>query len=112
MTATALARKTDPVTSKIAAKTVKTQPYKNLLLLEFAQKSQTSEEAAEKAGLLHTGYWKRVSDLFNARLIRPRLKSNGDLMTRTGLSGKEQTVWIITEEGRNAVREIKNSMKA
>lgn len=97
---------------------------KNALLLEFAQRSLTSEEAAERAGLLGTGYWKRVSDLFNEGLITERTQPNVPnghpvyfttsgkyAVMRLNHSGKHALVWKITDKGRAAVREIKANSK-
>lgn len=126
MTATVLARSTDPITSKAAAATVKTLTQKERLLLEFAQRSGTAEEAGERAGLLHTGYWKRVSDLVREGLITERTQGNRPsdpslvyvvyrdgkaayAMMRPQRSGKNALVWKITERGRVAARALKAS---
>lgn len=98
------ARTTDPQTSKDAAKRVKPTPYMMLMLAQFAKKSMTSEEAAEAANLLNTGYWKRTSDLFNAGYVVPRLHPSGKVMTRTNRSGRQAQVWKITAIGRIALR--------
>lgn len=111
MTTTALARSTDLPTSKMAAKSVRPAPNAMRLLSEFAKKSQTSEDAGTAAGLLHTGYWKRVSDLVRAGYIVPRRDPKTDrLMMRTNTSGRKAQVWIITGQGRAALSEYHKAL--
>lgn len=104
---TALARKTDPITSKMAADSVKPKPYMMRLLEQFARYSQTSEMAAESADLLRVGYWKRVSDLRRAGWITIRTDLNGEPMMWLNESGRKALVWKITTEGREALRRYK-----
>lgn len=128
MTTATLSRTSDPITSKIAGKTVDTLPMKERLLLEYVQKSMTSEEAAERAGLLDRGYWKRVSDLVNAGMLTERTQSNVPkdfpeyriyrngkplfAVLRQQRSGKHAIVWQITDKGRAAARALKKAMKS
>lgn len=102
----ALARNTDPSTSKAAAKSVKTTPLMMRLLAIFAKKSMTSEMAAEEADLLHIGYWKRVSDLLRVGYIEPRTQGGVNL-TWVNRSGRQAQVWKITAAGREALRAYK-----
>lgn len=104
---TALARKIDPITSKMAADSVKPKPYMMRLLEQFAKRSQTSEMAAERADLLHIGYWKRVSDLRRAGWITVRTDLKGTPLMWFNASGRRALVWKITDEGREALRTYK-----
>lgn len=104
---TALARKTDPITSKMAADSVSPKSYMMRLLEQFAKKSQTSEMAADKADLLGIGYWKRVSDLRRVGWITVRTDFRGAPMTWVNESGRKALVWKITDEGREALRRYK-----
>lgn len=122
---TTLARSTDPITSKIAGSTAKTLSQKQALLLEFVSKSMTGEEAAERAGLLDVGYWKRISDLANAGMIKERTQKNKPstgplhvvrpagsfLVMRQQKSGKYAIVWQITDKGRAEAKAIKAALK-
>lgn len=92
------ARSTDPTTSHEAALliTAKAESHRILLLAEYAAAGTAGlidDEAGARAGLLHTGYWKRCSDLRNAGVIEP----TGD--TRVGHAGREQQVCAITPSG-------------
>lgn len=130
MTTTTLARATDPITSKIAGATAKTLTQKQSLLLEFVGKSMTGEEAAERAGLLGVGYWKRVSDLQQEGSITERLQANlprnhpisrvwsvasqgyAYVVMRLQKSGKHAIVWQITDKGRAEAKAIKAALKS
>lgn len=85
-----LHRKTDPVTSMKGARDVapRAGSQKALLLEQYRLAypgGLTDEEAAAAAGL-HTGAWKRCSDLRNADLIEP----TGE--TRKSSAGSEAMV--------------------
>lgn len=100
--------------------------YEMLLLAAFADAGTTgltAEEAGSDADLLHTGYWKRVSDLANNAYISTKQKSVtvhgmwGDYkkwepVTRIGTSGRQQQVWTVTTWGRNALAAYKRDLKA
>jgi hypothetical protein len=91
-----VARVTDEPTSHAAtpAPTSRTTIMRNLLA-QFVRNEFTSEQATQGAGYQPAdGAWKRVSDLRNAGYIQ----STG--RTRKASSGREQTVWQITEAGR------------
>jgi hypothetical protein len=100
----------------MAAKTITSSAasasMKFRLLEQFAKKSMTSEEAGEAAGLLHTGYWKRVSDLARHHIITPRFTASGKPMLRITSSGRKAQVWQITDAGREELRWLKADMKA
>jgi predicted transcriptional regulator len=96
----------------MAAKTVRPSSMMFRLLEQFAKKSQTSEEAATGANLLHTGYWKRASDLANQGWIEERRKPGGSIFTTMNRSGRQAIVWKITPSGRTALREYKAAKKA
>lgn len=107
MTATTLARTTDPITSKMAAKTVRPTPLLMKLLDQFAKRSQTAEMAGHAAGLsARNGSWKRVSDLKNAGYVEVRSSPRGPLMW-LNLSGRKALVLKITPAGREALRAYK-----
>lgn len=95
-----VARTTDPVTSHQAAGAIEdARPSQAMRLLRtYVYASQTDEEAAREAGLLHTGYWKRCADLRNLGLIEPQGA------TRQASSGMQQQVCTITKAGSVAVR--------
>lgn len=101
-----LARRTDPDTSAAAAHSLGHRPriMRERLLGEFAAVplGLTAEQAAARAGYTAAdGAWKRVSDLQNAGLI-------SDTGARsTGLSGRSQVLWAITDEGRRVWRDRK-----
>lgn len=91
------ARATDPETSKAAAASIRTGSHKQLLLEAYraaGYKGLTDEEAAERAGLTRTGYWKRCSDLRRDGFIVPRTYDDGDIMTRIVMSGQWAMVCV------------------
>ena len=98
------ARTTDPDTSKNAyllhTPRKDSQAAKLLAMYKRKPTGLTADEAAERAGLLNVGYWKRVSDLHRDGFIQ-----DTDI-TRPGKSGAKQTVRTITPLGEDAVRKI------
>lgn len=101
-------RAEDPSTSRGGAADVELRAgtQKRLLLAEFAaapRDGYTADEVGRAAGLLHTGYWKRVSDLKRDGLIAP-LRRDGKPVTRLGRSGSLQSVLVITPRGVAALR--------
>jgi hypothetical protein len=97
-----VSRTTDPQTSHDAAAARRPEigSHRRRLLIWFAAAGDaglTADEAADKADLLHVGYWKRVSDLKNQRYIR----ATGE--KRPGRSGQLQQVYAITHGGRWAL---------
>ena len=90
------ARTTDPATSHQYRPT-----YANLLLSVFADfpDGLTAEQAAAAADLLHTGYWKRVSDLQRDGFIAPMYRDGREVTARAS-SGLMQRVLSITPAGR------------
>lgn len=107
------ARSTDPTTSHDAARLIaaKAESHRILLLAEYAAAGTAGlidDEAGAHADLLHTGYWKRCSDLRNAGVIEP----TGH--TRIGRAGREQQVCAITPEGSRvmSIRGIARSYHA
>jgi len=97
-----LARNTDPRTSRDAARDALPEmgSHRRRLLIWFAAAGDaglTADEAAERADLLHVGYWKRVSDLKNNGFIRPTGKK------RKGRKGSAQQVYAVTHRGRWAL---------
>lgn len=95
-----VARNTDPATSHMAAAQIdgKRPTQMILMLLAYADWSAlTDEQAASRAGLSHTGYWKRCSDLRSLGLIAP----TGD--TAVASSGMQQQVCRLTVEGHAAI---------
>ena len=99
----ALARRSDPATSKASARKVERESMLRALLMQFARADLTAEEAAEQAGLgASDGYWKRVSDLLNAGHIEPIIVE-GELLTRPGSSGRQQRVLRVTMSGSDAL---------
>ena len=63
------------------------------LAVVYRAGSCTDDEAGTQAGLAHTGYWKRCSDLRKANIIEP----TGE--TRAGRSGEQQQVCRLTAFG-------------
>jgi predicted ArsR family transcriptional regulator len=102
-----IARTTDPTTSHAGAKDVEPRrpTHKTLLLREvYRHGALTADEAAEAAGLEHTGYWKRISDLIREGLLTPVVDEvTGDVVTRPGRSGSAQRVLRLTAKGREVV---------
>lgn len=102
-----LARATDPATSHAGAMAVRLRAgsQKHALLMEvYRHGALTADEAGNAADLLHTGYWKRISDLLNEGLLEPVLDSSGYPLTRPGRSGSGQRVLQVTDRGREALR--------
>ena len=86
------ARNSDSVTSHDGrgdvAPRIRGQKWKLLQAYNDHPDGLTDEEAARIAGLLHTGYWKRCSELRVVGCIRP----NGQ--TRAGCAGSQQMVCL------------------
>lgn len=97
-------RKTDPKTSKGAARATKLKAgsQRHVLLCTYRDHPEglTSEEAAESLGWIDSriGYWKRVSELLSSGLI----VDTGE--KRVGRSGQEQRVCRITQHGVEALK--------
>jgi len=96
-----LARASDPATSHQAGHEVREtrKSLASLLLVAYQAaypRGLTDEEAAQAAGVLATGYWKRCSDLRKSALIVP----TGE--TREASSGMHQDVCVCTDAGRIA----------
>lgn len=107
-TMTARARRTDIKSSHEAAASVNVGPFAYQLLAQFAKRSMTAEEANFEIGPRGLpGYWKRVSDLKEAGYIEHRGARAGRAMYGVNLSGRKAAVWIITPEGRAALKESK-----
>ena len=106
MTTAMLVRNTDPTTSHMAAASVETSRVSNrdrmLKAYDDTFHGLTAEEAGQAAGLLHTGYWKRVSELIQLGFIA---QSEFEEM-RPGRSGRYQRVMHITEAGQHRLDEI------
>jgi hypothetical protein len=96
----ALARSSDPATSKAAARSLSRESMLRVLLTAFGHKNATAEEAATAAEVDPWAASKRVSDLLNSGLIEVAIV-NGNEITRRGSSGRFQRVLRITDEGRS-----------
>jgi hypothetical protein len=96
-------RKTDPITSAQGAHDVAqrapSQMMRLLLTYQDARSGRTDDEAAQEANLLHTGYWKRCSELRTNGWIAP-VKIAGMAFTRRSRAGSSAQVCLITDEGR------------
>lgn len=107
MNAAMLARNTDPTTSHMAGASVEASRVTNrdrmLMTYEGNAHGLTADEAGAAADLLHTCYWKRVSELAALGYIEP---SEHDAM-RPGRSGRYQRVLFLTDAGRQRLAEIK-----
>lgn len=91
-------RNTDPETSRQGAQSVayRAGSQKAKLLQAYAdagERGLTSEQAAEIADLMRTGYWKRASELRQDGLIAETDQ------TRTGTAGVAQMIYVITSLG-------------
>lgn len=106
MTLRTLARNTDPVTSHMAAASVRPVPNRMRMLEQFSRTPQTTEQAAEAAGLLRIGicYWKRVSELAQDGWITEHRDSSGIPLVLPNRSGRKALVYTITDDGREALR--------
>ena len=98
----AMARHTDPETSRLGAEDVKIRrdSQKMQLLIEYAKEPLTDEDAGYASKLaMKPGccYWKRCSELRELGLIAP----NGE--KRMSLAGSLQMVCCITPAGRRAL---------
>lgn len=98
----ALARRSDPGTSKAAARDLERESMLAALLKEFARADLTAEEAAQRARLDPWASSKRVSDLLNAGHIEPIIV-DGEPLTRKGSSGRQQRVLRVTMRGSDAL---------
>jgi len=104
-----LARTDDPSTSHAAAVAVapKTGSHKFRLLVEYAgavdRNGLTDAEAAARAYLLGTGYWKRCSDLRNDGFIAPLHDASGNVVVRYTANGDANMVCAITDKGLAAL---------
>lgn len=90
------ARDKDPDTSKQAATAMVLRAGTQATRLAIAYRDggpMTDDEAGHAAGLSHTGYWKRCSDLRRGNIIEP----TGE--TRPGRSGELQRVCRLTAFG-------------
>lgn len=98
------ARKTDPETSKAAAKTVNESQCLSMLraFLWYPKAGLTDEEAAEQANLdeLHGAcWWHRASDLRALGYIEWLRDDKGNIVKRMGESGRYRGVSVITKTG-------------
>lgn len=91
-----VARKTDPITSKIAERLIagkRPTQMSRLLNIYYNMDALTDELAAEFAGISHQSATKRCADLRNAGLIEP----TGELAY--GQAGMPQRLCRITKAG-------------
>ena len=99
------ARRSDPATSHKAASCpgsiMKWASNKHLLLLAFAKRNMTDEQAEVRSGVRIAGFWKRCSELRALGLIEPTGKSE------IASTGKEVMVSRITTRGREVLQSIK-----
>lgn len=99
---TALARNTDPHTSKTAASRLHTRRTLMLQLLEpFCDafpKAMIAADAVTRAGNPDGG-WKRVSDLKNEGLIAPVLGPDDVPLTEMGPNGRQCVLLKATGKG-------------
>ena len=108
-------RNDDPHTSKDAYEEIKIRAGSNRakMLTVYGTRSQeyegyewlTDDEAALIAGMSHTCYWKRSSELRHGGYIEP-VYVDGVLQTRSGLSGVKRMLCEITPKGRDALRQM------
>jgi hypothetical protein len=63
----------------------------------------TDEEAAKRAGLENTCYWKRCGELREDGLIEWVLDNTGEIRTRLGWSGVDRGICRITEAGKQTL---------
>lgn len=92
------ARRTDPATSY--QRIPHTQAQRLLAVFADFPEGLTADQAAAAADLLHTGYWKRVSDLTRDGLIEPTGR------TWVGRSGCRQRVLRVTDAGVRSARSL------
>jgi len=105
-------RKSDPKTSKAAGASIRPSSQAGKLLEAFSDRlplvhsgrlsdlAMNATEAKDAAGLSDVScYWKRVSELKQAGLIRPM----DGVLRPCRRSGKLRESYIITDEGRRAL---------
>ena len=107
-----LVRSSDPITSLYAAADEgnRRPAMLDVLLAAFSEagtEGLTSQEAAEWACLLHTGYWKRVSDLQSMQLIAVRPG-----VLRLNASGRKGQVWEITLSGQIYLKQAMDDLRS
>lgn len=102
-------RRDDPDTSKQGARDVEGRaPSQSLRLLQaylLSTKGYTDEEAAAKAGLLNSCYWKRCGELRQEGYIKPVRLPDGRVLTRTGWAGTQRMICAPTQAGRELLVE-------
>ena len=65
----------------------------------------TDDEAADRAGLMHTCYWKRCGELRELGLVATRTV-DGEVVTRLGHAGSQRIVCWVTPDGVARVGEV------
>jgi hypothetical protein len=92
-----------PKTSKDAALSISTESLKWRLLVVFskAEDGLTAYEASDliEGENVNEGCWKRVSELATTGLI-----NRTDFVRRNARTGKDNSVYVITEHGRKALQ--------
>lgn len=107
-------RDSDPWTSKAADMEVRvtSDNQRGKLLRAYYREyldrnlGMTDEEAAVKAGVFLSCYWKRCGELRHGEYIAPVLDDNGVIEARVGTAGVRRMVCRITPKGLAMVREM------
>lgn len=83
-----------------------TQQTKLLLAYRDEMLGLTDDEAAQRARLLYTCYWKRCGELRAKGWISTMDQEDGSPMTRMGMSGSQRIVCWITDEGEQHLKSL------
>lgn len=92
-----LARNTDPDTSHAAAESVDTTRLEMIVLdtiTACGSLGATWDELHTRTGLNKASISPRFRPLCNKNLIKPKIDDSGKKITRPGVAGRAQTVWI------------------
>lgn len=96
------ARRTDPVTSHLAAERASLGASKGRLLVlqNLIERPMTDFELAAATGWIATSIGKRRHECMRAGYVERALDGHGEEVRRETPSGSQALVWAITKEGR------------
>jgi DNA-binding transcriptional ArsR family regulator len=111
--ASPIARRTDPLTSHMAAidARFRADNHRRRALLAFLEYgSLTDFELASKTGLQQTSIGRRRKDCQDAGLVTFHRDEEGNKVKRTTPSGSKSYAWELTQDGKTLALEIKEQL--
>lgn len=108
-----IARKTDPLTSHMAAidARFKANNHRRVALLVLLKHGNlTDYELADKTGLQQNSIGKRRKDCQDAGLVTHYRDDEGNKVKRPAPSGSKAYVWTLTERGEELANQIKREL--